>query len=296
MLYGTGGENRMPAPPRREEAVLKPSTILRPRTVPVVAALVLLAATLALRLGGSSHAAVSSHRAVSSTLHAFVHPDESIGLTFDDGSPVGTQGRAVPSLPPGTYTIRVTDDTTDHNFHLFGPGVEQTTDVGGMGSATWTVTFQAGGEYTYQCDVHADFMHGVFATTGTGSSGGSSSGGTSSGGTTSGGGSGSASSGGSTAAALRGTLSGTLSSAGVLNLSFQGKAVSKLTPGRYRITVVDRAAKQGFAVQRSGRSPITVSGVSFVGTHTVTVNLTPGKWAFFTSPGAAAKRSFSVVS
>src|SRR6185437_13889749 len=153
------------------KTVLHSSSILRPRTIPVVAGIVILAATLALKLGaGSSHAAVSSHRAVSSTLHAFVHSDESIGLTFDDGSPVGTQGRAVPSLPPGTYTIRVIDDTTDHNFHLFGPGVEQTTDVGGMGTPTWTVTFQPGAEYDFQCDVHADFMHGVFATTGASSS------------------------------------------------------------------------------------------------------------------------------
>ena len=274
--------------------VVKPSSILRPRTVPLVAALVLLAAALALRLGGSSHAAVSSHRAVSSTLHAFVHPDESIGLTFDDGSPVGTQARAVPSLPPGTYTIRVVDDTPDHNFHLFGPGVEQTTDVGGTGSATWTVTFQPGGEYTYQCDVHADFMHGAFAATGGSSSGGSTSGGTTSGGSSSGGStSGGTSSGGSTAV-LRGTLAGTLSATGALRLSFQGKAVSKLQSGRYKITVVDKTAKKGFSVQQAGHAPVSVSGVSFVGTHTVTVRLTAGRWSIFASPGSAAKSSFSV--
>jgi len=79
--------------------------------------MVILGAAVALKLGvGSSHAAVSS------TMHAFVHEDQSIGLTFDDGTAVGNQARTPPTIPPGAYTIRVVDDATEHNFHLSGRG------------------------------------------------------------------------------------------------------------------------------------------------------------------------------
>ena len=66
--------------------------------------LVVLGATVALKLGvGTSQAAVSS------TMHAVVREDNTIGLTFDDGSPVGSQARETPTIPAGTYTVRVQD-------------------------------------------------------------------------------------------------------------------------------------------------------------------------------------------
>ena len=93
-------------------------------------------------------------------MHAFVHEDNSIGLTFDDGSAVGNQDRTPPTIPPGTYTIRVVDDATEHNFHLSGPGVDQATGTGDTSSPTWTVTLQPGSTYKFQCDTHSDFMYG----------------------------------------------------------------------------------------------------------------------------------------
>src|SRR3954471_21422062 len=87
----------------------------------------------------AAQAATASQRAVSPTMHAVVHDDQSIGLTFDDGSAVGSQARVTPTIPPGTYTIRVVDDATEHNFHVTGPGVDQSTDTGGKSSPTWTV-------------------------------------------------------------------------------------------------------------------------------------------------------------
>jgi hypothetical protein len=142
-------------------------------------------------------------------------------------------------------------------------------------------------------------MFGLFQTSGSGgsSSGGStsggSSGGTSSGGTSGGGSTGST--GGTTTTALRGTLSGTVARAGLLKLSFQGRAVSRLKAGRYRVTVVDRTPARSFVVQGSKRSAITVSGVSFVGTHSVIVDFKAGQWSFFTSAGTKSKSSFVVV-
>ena len=71
-------------------------------------------------------------------------------------------GARVTHLDPGTYTIVVHDRSDQHNFHLQGPGVNQTTDVEGIGDATWTVTL-TDGIYTFQCDPHAGIMRGRFA-------------------------------------------------------------------------------------------------------------------------------------
>lgn len=63
-------------------------------------------------------------------------------------------GKVVKTLKAGTYTIKVQDKASIHNFHLFGPGVNKKTSVAGMGTVTWTVKLKAG-SYTYQCDPHA---------------------------------------------------------------------------------------------------------------------------------------------
>jgi len=75
----------------------------------------------------------------------------------------------------------------------------------------------------------------------------------------------------------------------------QGKAVSKLKSGRYKITVVDKTPARSFVVQQNNHSATTVSGVSFVGTRSVTLNLTAGQWAFYSSAGTKSKSSFIVV-
>src|SRR5439155_83568 len=136
----------------------------RLRYVPVVLGVVVLAAA-------GARAAFSSHSALSSTKPAFVHEDASIGRTFDDGSNVGSQAANPPSIPAGTYTILAVDDAFTHNFHLAGPGVEVGTTIGGMGTPSWTVTFQAGGRYRFQCDDHPDFMYGEFIAGAAGSGG-----------------------------------------------------------------------------------------------------------------------------
>lgn len=264
----------------------------RARFIPVFLCMVMLGATVALKLGAGS-----SQAAVSPTMHAFVHEDNSIGLTFDDGTPVGNQNRTPPTIPPGAYTIRVVDDATEHNFHLSGPGVDVATGTGETSSPTWSVTLQPGSTYRFQCDTHSDFMYGVFQTSGTStSSGGSSSGGSSSSSNSSSSGSAATSATSTPAASVRGTLAGTVRSAGKLTLALQGTAVSKLKAGRYKITVVDKTPARSFVIKETGHSAITVSGVSFVGTHSVIVNLTAGQWTFYTSGGTKATSSFVVSS
>ena len=126
---------------------------LRPRSLLLLAAVLALVATATLRFGAGP-----SDAAVSSTLHGMVNDNYEIALAFDDGSPVT-------SIPPGSYRVVVSDTTTEHNFHLFGPGVEQSTGVSAEGTSTWNVTFQAGGRYQFVCDLHSDTMYGRFDAT-----------------------------------------------------------------------------------------------------------------------------------
>jgi len=70
-------------------------------------------------------------------------------------------GKAVKSLKAGKYTIKVSDLSNIHDFHLTGPGVNKSTTVGGKGTQTWTVTLKKG-TYKYVCDPHKSFMKGSF--------------------------------------------------------------------------------------------------------------------------------------
>jgi hypothetical protein len=112
--------------------------------------LVLLATTLVALLALAPGLARSD-----GTLVATVGPGFDISLTGADGQPVTR-------LPAGTYTITVHDQSNIHDFHLSGPGVDQTTDIDGTGDTTWTVTLQDG-TYTFVCDAHATTMKGSFS-------------------------------------------------------------------------------------------------------------------------------------
>jgi PASTA domain-containing protein/copper binding plastocyanin/azurin family protein len=70
-------------------------------------------------------------------------------------------GSPVTHLAAGTYTITVHDNSTFHDFHLTGPGVDRKTDVDFKGTQTWTVTL-TDGVYRFVCDPHASFMKGSF--------------------------------------------------------------------------------------------------------------------------------------
>ena len=90
-----------------------------------------------------------------------VHLDGTVGpgftITLADAN-----GRLVTQLDPGQYEITVRDLSDEHNFRLFGPGVEEFTQVETTGTVTWTVTFREG-RYTVQCDPHSTQMFQRFA-------------------------------------------------------------------------------------------------------------------------------------
>ena len=72
----------------------------------------------------------------------------------------------VKTLKAGTYTIKVQDKASIHDFHLKGPGLNKSTTVPFVGTQTWTIKLKAG-TYTYQCDPHASAgMKGTFKVTG----------------------------------------------------------------------------------------------------------------------------------
>ena len=70
-------------------------------------------------------------------------------------------GTRVTHLAAGTYQIEVHDNSTFHDFHLTGPGVDMKTEVDTRSVVAWTVTF-TDGVYTFVCDPHASFMKGSF--------------------------------------------------------------------------------------------------------------------------------------
>jgi hypothetical protein len=272
----------------------------RVRLVPFLVALAVLGVLVVPLPAGASLAAFST------TLNAYVTQDGFIGINFADGTPIGK------TLPAGAYTVNVDDQTDIHQFHLFGPGVDKETDIDGVGKQVWTVTFQAGANYSYQCDLHAVIMFGQFSVTAAGStaSSGSSSGGSTSSGSSGTTGSSSSASGsnstsqdqsnasvvGSTAAvaskAFRGSLDAVVFSSGKLSLSRFGKNVSSLKSGRYTFSVDDESKHGGFTVQRLRTAPVHITSPAFVGSRDVTIPLAPGQW-FFDTPGG--KKTYFIV-
>lgn len=71
------------------------------------------------------------------------------------------QGAAITHVAAGSYKLVVNDESQIHNFHLSGNGVNESTGVGSTGEQTFTVKLTPG-TYTFQCDPHADQMHGQF--------------------------------------------------------------------------------------------------------------------------------------
>ena len=78
---------------------------------------------------------------------------------------VKLNGKDLKTIKAGTYTMKVEDKASIHNFHLMGKGLNKATTVSFVGDRTWRVTFKPG-KVTYQCDPHASAgMKGSFKVT-----------------------------------------------------------------------------------------------------------------------------------
>jgi|NGEPerStandDraft_6_1074524.scaffolds.fasta_scaffold122277_2 plastocyanin len=119
---------------------------IRMRVLPVT-----LLALLALAIAGIAQASAQKS------------PTKLVGTTGPGFTITLTKGgKAVKTLTAGKYKIAVSDKSSMHNFHLFGPGVNKKTGVSSTGATTWTVKLKKG-EYTYRCDIHfASGMIGHF--------------------------------------------------------------------------------------------------------------------------------------
>jgi len=89
-------------------------------------------------------------------------------------------------------------------------------------------------------------------------------------------------------AAIKATLSGSVASTGLPSLKNNGKAVSVLKSGRYKFAITDQSKKANFTLESvsSGTVKNLTTG-SFVGRHSVTLALTPGRWMYYTNRAKA---------
>jgi hypothetical protein len=80
---------------------------------------------------------------------------------------------------------------------------------------------------------------------------------------------------------------------GTVSLEASAKRVSKLGPKRYVVVVEDRSRSAGFTLQKRGARAIIVTGTSFTGKQSLTLNLGAGTWFYYGSP--AHKATFTVT-
>jgi hypothetical protein len=173
-------------------------------------------------------------------------------------------------------------------FSLTGPGVNDVATLGsdlGPYSATYNVTFAPASTYTIVDGNHPS-QPVVFTTTATGSS--SSLLPSTPASTASGTGATQLPLMGSGIVPFRGALKATVPAAGSPTLDSHGKPLATLKAGRYSIVVSDTSPHGGFFVQKAHKKPVTIAGVSFTGKRTVMVNLTVGKWTFYSRSGKTA--------
>jgi hypothetical protein len=180
----------------------------------------------------------SAGRAAGTSLIGTVGPGFTISLTDSSGNPVS-------HVNPGTYTILVHDKADIHNFHLFGPGVDQATDVTFTGDVTWTVTF-GNGRYQYHCDVHPTQMHKSFI---------------------------------SGVIPTVPKLNASVGPGRTISLkTAAGAKVKTLPAGTYKVVVKDRTRKDNFHLL--GKSLSRKTGIRFRGTVSWTVSLAVGTYHF----------------
>jgi plastocyanin len=196
-------------------------------------------------------------RGANPVLNGFVGTDSSFTISFKDAN-----GNTVTQLDPGTYTVNVNDEGTIHNFHLFGPGVDQATNLDGTGMTTWTVTF-VDGNYTFQCDAHPNIMHGTFRVGNP-----------------------------PPPPPPPTVLKGSVGPGKTISLKKGGAAVKSLKAGKYAVKVRDRSAKLNFHLKGPGVNKKT--GVSFKGSKKWKVKLSAGKYVYKSDVGKHLKKHFTV--
>jgi hypothetical protein len=205
------------------------------------------------------------------------------GFAWADGSPLqgsvgpgfaisvkDASGAAVSHLDPGLYQLQVSDLSSEHDFHLTGPGgVDVATDVAGVGNSSFSLTL-VDGTYTFLCDAHPTRVRGTF-TVGT-----------------------------AAPPPPRTTppptaptrLALTVTNTAIV-LKQAGAAIKTLAAGDYVVKVVDRSKKQNAHLLGAGANRKT--GISFVGATTWKLTLSAGTLVL-KSDAAAPKLRVATIS
>ena len=172
-------------------------------------------------------------------------------------------------------------------FHLTGPGVDFATDLGGgdIEYEQHTVTLQPGATYTMQDDGRAGQTRRTFTVATSGTPTAPATPATSTTTTANPKGTPSKDPIGSAIGPFRGALQAAVSKTGKVTLKKGKLSVSSLKYGRYAIKVADGSKKAGFALQGVKTVATIVSTSKYQGSRTVTVNLTPGQWYFYSPSG-----------
>jgi plastocyanin len=81
------------------------------------------------------------------------------------------------------------------------------------------------------------------------------------------------------------TLRATVGPGFTITLTKNGRRVTRVAPGLYRIVVSDRSAIHNFKLEKSGGAfERTMTTVGFKGIRTQTVRLTAGRWEYYCAP------------
>lgn len=82
------------------------------------------------------------------------------------------------------------------------------------------------------------------------------------------------------------TLVGTVGPGFTISLTQNGRKVTKLKAGTYRIVVTDKATIHNFVIEKEkgGSFEKAITSVPFTGTKTATVKLTKGGWKVYCQP------------
>jgi plastocyanin len=82
------------------------------------------------------------------------------------------------------------------------------------------------------------------------------------------------------------TLRATVGPGFTITLTRNGRRVTRVAPGLYRIVVSDRSAIHNFKLEKSGDGAFerTMTTVGFKGIRTQTVRLTAGRWEYYCAP------------
>jgi hypothetical protein len=202
-------------------------------------------------------AATSAPAAPLATLVGVVGPEMTITLRNVDGS-------AVTHLDPGAYDVSIDDRSILHNYHLFGPGVEQRTEVETIGMVTWTVQL-VDGTYNFRCDAHATSMKGSF-TAGTVAP--------------------------PPPPATTTRLNGKVAAKTISLKTTSGTKVRSAVEGKFRFVVTDAAKTQNFHLIGPGLNRRT--GIKARTRATWTVTLNPGRYTYRSDKNRRLRGTFTV--